>query len=194
MGEGCGKEGQTGCLCWRPTESCREQLLSASVVALSCGKLARLHYVSQNSLPCIFPARVGHRDGLHKTGGHPYCLCPWQSGVWQPLHMPVYLPAQAGGACTTSPGSSFSFFNTRARWGCSSVTKGPSFGVLWGTPSSWRLGFNLSCEFWLVLRVPHCLQNAIDQGPYAADSYSSQLWRLEVQEQVPALLGSGESL
>lgn len=75
-GEGCGKEGQPGGLCWRPTWSCREWLLLASVVALSCVKLTRLHYMSKNILSCVFPVRVGQSDISHKSGGHPYCLYP----------------------------------------------------------------------------------------------------------------------
>lgn len=71
-----GEEGQTGCLCWRPMWSCREQLLSASVVALSCVKLARLYYMS---LPCIFPVRVDQEtfyirlEGIHIVSALAQC-------------------------------------------------------------------------------------------------------------------------
>lgn len=34
-----------------------------------CVNLARLSYILQNSLPCVFPIRMGHREILTRSGG-----------------------------------------------------------------------------------------------------------------------------
>lgn len=108
-----------------------EELLSENVVALSCVNLVSLHGASKNSLPCLFPVRVAHRDILYKTGGHPYCLCTWQIGSVA-AHAHQHLSAgscwcriAAGLWLVPSPSLEpfLSFYNTGVRWMFSPVRR-----------------------------------------------------------------------